>query len=131
MKEWREYHCEFGDYWEILAESEQTEQESDLLCIHGHDAVMAKKSKPSEYISVNILPKTREFDSITHKIGFKDQYYIQVESLLSGWKAITNESYTKDEVFNLAKLFLGLTEQQAKKIWNMKKLGANSNRIDF
>ena len=46
------------------------------------------------------------------------------------WTALTAKSFSKADILNLASAFVGLTVQQAKRLWNSRKLGPEGLRID-
>lgn len=131
MKEWREYMSEDDGAWEFLCEINSPENEADIKSINGHDAVMARKAKPSDIVSVTILPCAREIDSVTGRIGHEKEFYIQLECLRDGWICISNEYFKAPEALEVAKIFLGLHKEIAIKVWQSKNLGGLSQRIDY
>lgn len=131
MKQWRLYSCEEGHSWQFLLDDSVPEQEADIVCAYGHTAVMAKRAKPSDYVVVSVIPKARQIDSVTAKIGYKTEFYVQIESLLDGWKCMTNKSYSKEEAVQLAQLFVGLERHAAGRVWQSKKLGGEGLRMDL
>ena len=132
MKEWREYISEnLEGHWLILSEAEQPEKPDDLISKDGGQAVIGMRRKPGEYVSVNILSASKEIDTVTGKLGREKDFYIMLECLRDGSSCISNKTYNADEALQLARLFLGQTKQTAMKIWNLKKLGSENNRIDY
>jgi hypothetical protein len=131
MKEWREYSSENDGSWLILSDAGSPEYSADLLSVNGESAVMAVRCKPGSLISCSIVSAAREINSVTGKLGFENVFYVQLYSMRDGWSVITKETYCIDDALRLAKRFTGLTKEQACKIWNMRKLGLEGNRIDY
>ncbi|MBO9690463.1 hypothetical protein [Chryseobacterium sp.] len=132
-KEWREYHSENGEIWEILADTNDNEKKEDLISRSGSNAIMRKYMKTLDYIQVTIIPCARIIDDIKKREG-KEKYFRLKISLLNGedWFGISNSFFDKEEIEKLANMFIGLTKRQAERIWIAKKLGNfNTNRLDL
>ncbi len=131
-KEWREYHSESGEVWEILANTTDDEQTEDLISKSGSDAVMRKYMKTLDYVQVTVIPCARIMDDIPKREG-KGKYFRLKISLLDGeqWFGISNNFFDKEEISRLANMFIGLTQKQAERVWIAKKLGDfNTNRLE-
>ncbi|MFN4364436.1 hypothetical protein [Chryseobacterium hispalense] len=63
-KEWREYHSDNGEIWEIFADSNDSEKKEDLISESGNDAIMRKYMKTLDYAQVTIIPCARIIDDI-------------------------------------------------------------------
>lgn len=132
MKVWYEFIAEDpGEHWAILSDDSKELTIEERTSSNGGEPVMKMKRFPGEFISVNIISASQEIDTVTKRIGFEKEFYIQVECLKSGWKCISEHKYNMDESLNLARKFLGMPTVVAQKLWKMKKLGENSNRINY
>ncbi|HCN51479.1 MAG TPA: hypothetical protein DIT10_20735 [Chryseobacterium sp.] len=132
-KEWREYHSENGEVWEIFANTSDHEHPEDLISNSGNHAIMRKYMETSDYVQVTIIPCARITDGITKREG-KENYFRLKINLLNDepWFGISGNFFDKEEILKLASLFTGLTQKQAERVWLTKKLGNfNTNRLDL
>lgn len=132
-KEWREYHSDNGEIWEIFADSNDSEKKEDLISESGNDAIMRKYMKTLDYAQVTIIPCARIIDDIKKREG-KEKYFRLKINLLNDddWFGLSREFFDKDEISKLASMFIGLTKKQAERVWIAKKLGNfNTNRFDL
>ncbi|AWH85504.1 hypothetical protein HYN59_10415 [Flavobacterium album] len=132
-KEWREYHSENGEVWEIFADSNDREKTEDLISKSGNSAVIRKYMKTLDYVQVTIIPCARITDDIKKREG-KEKYFRLKINLLNDddWFGLSRDFFDKEEISKLANMFIGLTQKQAERIWNAKKLGnLNTNRVDL
>ncbi|MCW1961470.1 hypothetical protein [Chryseobacterium viscerum] len=132
-KEWREYHSENGEIWEIFADTNDNEKKEDLISRSGSNAIMRKYMKTLDYIQVTIIPCARIIDDIKKREG-KEKYFRLKINLLNGedWFGISSNFFDKEEIEKLSNMFIGLTKRQAERIWIAKKLGNfNTNRLDL
>lgn len=132
-KEWREYHSESGEVWEILVNTADHEHPEDLISNSGSHAIMRKYMETSDYVQVTIIPCARITDGITKREG-KEKYFRLKINLLNGepWFGISGNFFDKEEVLKLASLFTGLTQKQAERVWISKGLGNfNTNRLNL
>ena len=130
MKQWRLYSCEQGHHWQFLVDENAPEGDSDRVCVYGHEAVMLKLAKTSEYVTVSIVSGAQQLSPVEGKVWHKMDFYVKIECLLDGWMCITNQSYHKEEALALAQLFVGLEKHAASRVWKSKKLGGEGSRID-
>jgi len=132
-KEWREYHSENGEIWEIFADSNDSEKAEDLISKSGNSAVMRKYMKTLDYVQVTIIPCARIIDDIKKREG-KEMYFRLKINLLNDddWFGLSTRFFDKEEILKLVNMFIGLTKKQAERVWIAKKLGNfNTNRFDL
>ena len=130
MKEWISCTCERGESWQIFKEKD-IENDVDMRCLKGHEAVMAMVRDCADQIIVSVIPRAT-VDPVNKKtIINQNKYHLHIESTVSGWERISTEPYTKEEIIKLANFFIGMETNSAMKFWKLKKLGENNNcRID-
>ncbi|MET2898298.1 hypothetical protein ABXV22_08265 [Vibrio rotiferianus] len=128
MKEWLEYFSDEDGHWDILSESRLGELTEHKISKNGNEATICSRRKPGNVVSVSIISASREIDSVTGCIGLEKRYLIKVESLKDGWYLITPETYRSEEALKIASLFMDKNGDLAKKIWKMKKLGADCRK---
>ncbi|MCD9461161.1 hypothetical protein [Marinibactrum halimedae] len=117
--------------WLVLKDKDEPELPAESISSSGQEAVMLKKCKPGNYISVNILPAARITDDVKKTINYEKDFYVQLYCLSDDWSVISEKSYSSDEALKLASRFVGLTKDRAIKVWNMRKLGSEGNRIEL
>lgn len=125
MKEWIEYFSDEDGHWDILYDSKQGELDEHNVSKNGNEAVMRSRRKPGDIVSVSIISASREFDSVTGRIGLEKRYFIKIDSLKDDWYMITSETYSSEDAMKIASLFMDKTSERARKIWKMKSLGDN------
>ena len=129
MKEWREYISENDGSWMLLKDKNETETIDDLKSKNGCQAVIVKRCEPADVVSIQILPAARVVDNVKKTIHHEKKFYIKLFSLKEEWSLISKECFLLDEVLKIAQRFLGLEKTQALKIWKVKKLGGEDNRL--
>jgi hypothetical protein len=110
MKVWKTYYLENTGSWEIFSDSESETLEADGLSREGRPATMCMVRKAGRFVSVTILPRAHEFDSVTGRIGDDQLFHVVIECLVDGWRYLSSGT--------------------ALKIWKMKKLGDQGFRIE-
>ncbi len=130
MKVWKTYYLENAGSWEIFSDSESETLEADGLSREGRPATMCVVRKAGRFVSVTILPRAHEFDSVTGRIGDDQLFHVVIECLVDGWRYLSRNHYKKEDALQLASLFVGLPSGTAQKIWKMKKLGDQGFRIE-
>lgn len=129
--QWRLYSCEEGHSWEILTTEKTLESVSDRICQYGHDAVHASRRNPSGYVVVTVIPKARQLNASSSKIGYEHQYYVKIECLLDGWAQISNTAFPREKALEIASLFVGMEKHAASRVWLAKKLGNAGKRMNL
>jgi hypothetical protein len=131
-KEWREFHSENGEIWELLVDHSEPYLEKDMISKTGNHAVLKRNMISADYIITSIIPAARIVDDVTQKIGREKLFYLKID-LMNGedWFCMSNVSFEKEEIVKLANFFIGLNKTQAERVWKAKKLGEISTfRLD-
>ncbi|WP_444943777.1 hypothetical protein ACJJIK_21165 [Microbulbifer sp. ZKSA006] len=117
--------------WLVLKDKDEPELPVESISSNGQEAVMLKKCEPGDYVSVNILPAARIMDDVKKTVNYEKDFYVQLYCLNDDWSVISGKSYSSDEALKLAAKFVGLTKKRALKLWGMRKLGPEGNRVEL
>ncbi len=131
-KEWREFHSENGEIWELLINHSEPHSELDMISKTGNHAVLKRNMSSTDYVTTSIIPAARIVDDVTQKLGKQKLFYLKID-LMNGdnWFCMSNICFAKEEIVKLANLFIGLNKMQAERVWKAKKLGEiNTFRLD-
>ncbi len=130
--EWWEYRCEYPlcEYpgaWAFFKKCEEEEKPEDSVCECGEEVVVASKRKSGPFVQVSIIPAAfeDEFRGLSHE----KEFHVELKSLVDDWRATTVRFYKKEEALKIAALFIGEHLDTVKKVWRMKMLGQEGERI--
>ena len=123
-KKWIEYATENGETWELFVDVDYSEKEEDSLSKDGSIAVMRRQMGTTDQVCITIIPSARIVDDVKNQIGRDKLYYLKLSLLNSDdWYCISDKAYSKEDILKISNLFIGLNKQQAKRVWEAKKMG--------
>lgn len=123
-KKWIEYATENGETWELFVDVDYSEKEEDSISKDGSIAVMRRQMGTTDQVCITIIPSARIVDDVKNQIGRDKLYYLKLSLLNSDdWYCISDKAYSKEDILKISNLFIGLNKQQAKRVWEAKKMG--------
>lgn len=131
-KKWIEYSTENGEIWQLFVDADYSEKEEDRISKNGNIAVMRRQMGTTDQVCITIIPSARIIDNVKKQIGRDRLYYLKL-SLLNGddWYCISDKAHAKEDIIKMSNLFIGLNKQQAKRVWEAKKLGnVSTDRLE-
>lgn len=122
MRIYREYACDFGHRWTVLASSGDPEAPVDTFCDKGHEAVTLTELEPADEVQIVFRPATKIADRITGKVQERGQYYLVLMDRLDAIVRTSVAPFSWDDAVRLALRFRGLTRADACKRWDKRPL---------
>ena len=129
---WIEYFSENGDLWQLFVEDDYQETQADTLAHNGNEAVTRREMPAIDKVQVTIIPASRIVDKVKGQVAKEKLFHLKL-SLINGdnWFAISQQTFSKEEILQYASLFVGLNKFQAERVWKSKKLGeVNTIRLE-
>jgi hypothetical protein len=116
--------CEDSHAWWRLLEDRPEPSPEDLRCPEdGTEAIVAMRHPLADRVSVTVVPAAWEREG---KIGFRDQYFLEISSRLSAETLRSVRRYSWAEAGERLAWFKDVDWEAAKRRWNRGDFGRPS-----
>jgi hypothetical protein len=121
MQVFRVYRCDFGHEWVIHKGESVPEDERDVVCPEGHEAVTCHAEYPADEVQVLIRPAARIVDPVRQQRVLDGRYWLVLLDRSGAEIESSLDHYSWDDVVSLARLFRGKPAEDARRWWARKK----------